>query len=89
MNRVLSGDLDSHTTLDTRTEALLRIAALLSVDSDTATFRWAVDLATAAGVDDDEIVSGLVTVAPIIGLARLNSSLPRLFEALDLELVDV
>ena len=88
VNAIMSGELAQEGTLDARTEALVRIAILVGVDSDPATFQWAVELAVAAGVDDADLFDTLVAIAPIIGIARLTSALPHLMTALDLELLD-
>lgn len=85
---VMSGDAPGAPRLDPRQSSLIRLAILLGSDADPSTYRWAVDLAFAAGVEDDEIISTVVLIAPIIGTARLNSSLPRLLDALDLDLID-
>ncbi len=85
---VMSGESAGEDTLDPRTTALVRIAILLGVDSDPATFQWAVELATAAGVDDAELFDVLLTAAPIIGLARLTAALPHLMAALDIDVVE-
>ncbi|MFZ0013514.1 MAG: carboxymuconolactone decarboxylase family protein, partial [Acidimicrobiia bacterium] len=75
-------------SMDGRTAALMRLVALLSVDSDPATFRWAIDVGLAAGLEDGDVFDALLVVAPIIGTARLNSALPHLMEALDLDVFD-
>jgi len=87
-NLVMSGSLADSLRLDAGTAALVRLAALLSVDSDPATFQWAAELAMAAGVDDDEIFHALLVVAPIIGVARMTAALPHLMAALELEVVE-
>jgi alkylhydroperoxidase/carboxymuconolactone decarboxylase family protein YurZ len=88
MHAVMSGERADVDGLDQRTAALVRVAALLSVDSDPATFRWAVEEGIAAGVDDTDFFDTLVAVAPIIGVARLTASLPHLMSALDLDVVE-
>jgi len=88
VHSVMSGQLTHEDTLDPRTTSLIRIAILLGIDSDPATFMWAVELAMAAGVDDVDLFNTLVTAAPIIGIARLNAALPHFMAALDLEVVD-
>jgi alkylhydroperoxidase/carboxymuconolactone decarboxylase family protein YurZ len=88
IKQVMGGASADSGGLDGRSAALVRVAALLSVDSDPATFRWAVEEAIAAGVEDTDFVETLVAVAPIIGVARLTSSLPHLMAALDLEVVE-
>lgn len=88
VHSVMSGDLEAKGSLDPRTTALIRIAILLGVDSDPATFRWAVELAQAAGVEDNDLFDTLVAVAPLIGTARLTGALPNFMAALELEVVE-
>lgn len=88
VQRVMNGSLTGHEVLDARTEALVRIIALVSVDSDPSTFQWATEFAVAAGLSDDEIFHALIVVAPILGMARLSSTLVRLMSALDIDLID-
>lgn len=87
MAALIGGELAGE-AVDERTAALIRLSALLSVDSDPATFRWAIEHGIAAGVDDDDIFDVIALVAPIIGVGRMNASLPHLMEALDLDLVE-
>ena len=75
--------------LDRKTEALVRLAALLSLGAATASCRTAVDLARAAGVGDDEVVGVLVAVAPVVGGARVVGAAPRLALAIDYDVEDV
>lgn len=88
LDAVMGGGGSWPTEFDARWAALVRIVALLSIDSDPTTFRWAVDLGSAAGLDDDSIFDALLVVAPIIGVARLTSTLPHLMSALDLEIIE-
>jgi hypothetical protein len=85
---VMSGALANSLPLDSQTAALVRMASLLSLDSDPSTFHWAADLGVAAGVEDDSIFRVLLVVAPLIGVARLSCVLPRLMEALGLDPID-
>lgn len=85
---VMSGAISERASLDARTAALVRITALVSVDSDPSTFQWAAELGLAAGLDDGEVFDALVIVAPIIGMARLTAALPSLMSALDLEVLE-
>ncbi|MBV9048239.1 MAG: hypothetical protein JOY58_08215 [Solirubrobacterales bacterium] len=64
--------------LTPRVRALVRLAALFAVDAPTSSLRWAVELASCAGADDDDIVGVLVTVGSDIGLAQVVSIAPRL-----------
>ncbi len=88
LDSVMAGESDDLTALDARCASLVRIATLLSVDSDPSTFEWAVDQGIASGLDDDTIVDALHVVAPIIGVAKFTSTLPRLMSALGLEIIE-
>lgn len=84
----LSGTLDEFHRLDSRTSALVRIAALISMAPDSSSYQWAMDQAMAAGVDDEQVFSALIAIAPIVGVARLTEGLTHLMEALELEVLD-
>lgn len=88
LDTVMASDCDALPVLDARCAALVRIAALVSVDSDPTTFDWAVDAGIASGLDDDAIFDALLVIAPVIGVARLASTLPRLMAALDIDIVE-
>jgi alkylhydroperoxidase/carboxymuconolactone decarboxylase family protein YurZ len=74
--------------LDFKTHALVRLGALLSVGAATDSCRLAVDVARAAGADDEEIVGALVAVGPAIGFARLVAVAPRLALAIGYDVDD-
>jgi 4-carboxymuconolactone decarboxylase len=74
--------------LDAKTHALVRLAALISLESAAASYEWGVSVALAAGASDEEIVDVLVAVAPIVGLTRVNSAASELALALDLEIAE-
>ena len=87
-NQVMGGAFAEVGSIDARTLALVRLAALVSIDSDPATFRWAVDSAQAAGVDDSDVFAALLSIAPLVGVARLTSAIPHVLAAFDLDVVD-
>jgi 4-carboxymuconolactone decarboxylase len=64
--------------LPAETSALVHLAALLAAGGSTTSLRWAVELAAQSGADDAEIVEVLVTVAAIVGSARVVAAAPRL-----------
>lgn len=64
--------------LPAETLSLVHLAALLASGGSTTSLRWAVELALQAGAEDDEIVEVLVTVAAIVGSARVVAAAPRL-----------
>jgi alkylhydroperoxidase/carboxymuconolactone decarboxylase family protein YurZ len=72
--------------LGDKTRALLRIAALIAAESPAASYQWAVSVAMAAGAGDDEIVGVLLSVAAVVGEARVISAAPALASALGYEL---
>jgi 4-carboxymuconolactone decarboxylase len=75
--------------LDAKTNALVRLAALLSIGAATSSCRAAVELARAGGATDAEIVGVLVAVAPAVGGARVVGAAPRLALAIDYDVEDV
>src|SRR5215467_6947107 len=60
--------------LGEKTCALARVAALIAAESTAPSYQWAVAVALSAGADEREIVDVLLTVAPIVGTARLASA---------------
>jgi 4-carboxymuconolactone decarboxylase len=68
--------------LDAKTQALIRLGALLSLGAATVSLRWTVELAAAAGASDEEIVSVLLAIAPAVGHARVVGVAPHLGLAL-------
>jgi alkylhydroperoxidase/carboxymuconolactone decarboxylase family protein YurZ len=65
-------------TLPPATCSLVHLAALLAAGGSTTSLRWAVELALAAGVRDEEIVEVLATVAGVVGSAKVVAAAPRL-----------
>ncbi len=72
--------------LGDKTRAVVRLAALIATESAAPTYQWAVNGARAAGVRDDEVAGVLMSVAPIVGIARVASAAPVLASALGYEL---
>lgn len=70
-------------TLDRKSRALARLAALAATDGSIETFRWIVGDAIDAGAAPDEVVGALVAVAPLIGVARAVAVAPKVALALD------
>jgi 4-carboxymuconolactone decarboxylase len=64
--------------LSAETFAMVHLAALLAAGGSTTSLRWAVERASASGAEDDEIVEVLVTMAAIVGSARVVAVAPRL-----------
>jgi 4-carboxymuconolactone decarboxylase len=74
--------------LDRKTEALVRVGALLAVGASTASLRWTVEVAQSAGATDEEVLGVLVAIGPVVGLARVVAQAPRLALALGYEIDD-
>ncbi len=72
--------------LDHRTRALVQFAALLAMDANTTSLRWAADRALAVGVRDQALVRVLLTTGWVAGVAQAVSAAPRLGLALDLDI---
>jgi alkylhydroperoxidase/carboxymuconolactone decarboxylase family protein YurZ len=72
--------------LDRRLRVLVRLAALVAVGAPTTSLRWAIDLASAAGVSDEALVAVLVRAGSAAGWAQVVSSASRLGLAMGLEL---
>lgn len=88
VDSIMTGGSETELSLDPRCASLVRIAALASVGADLSTFEWAVDLGIATGLDDEAILGALMLIAPIIGVAKLSATLPRLMSALDIEFTE-
>lgn len=63
--------------LDAKTQALVRLASLVSLDAAPVSYQWCVEAALAAGATPDEIVGTLLAVAPLAGVARVVSAAPE------------
>lgn len=68
--------------LDARSRSLGRLAALFALDGSVSSYGWATSAALAAGATSDELVDLLISLAPVIGSARVVSAAPKLGLAL-------
>lgn len=73
--------------LDRRTRVLVRLAALIAVGASTESLRWAVELASTSGADDDALAAVLVATGSATGAAQLVESAPRLALALGFDAI--
>jgi hypothetical protein len=64
--------------LDARTEALLRISALIAIDAPASSYRSAVEAAQRAGARLDDLLAVLLAVSGTVGSARVISAAPRI-----------
>jgi alkylhydroperoxidase/carboxymuconolactone decarboxylase family protein YurZ len=78
--RESSNVAESH--LDPKTHALVRLGALVAIDSASPGYMSTLETARRRGASDDEIVGCLIAVLPAIGVARVVSAAPKLALAL-------
>jgi hypothetical protein len=64
--------------LDDRTESLCRIAALVALDAPQSFYGAAIDAATRAGLEVDDVVAVLPVIAGPVGLVRITSAAPKI-----------
>ena len=76
-------------SLDPRTLALVRLAALVAVGGAVPSYGAQADAAVDAGATVDEIVDVLVGVIPVVGLPRVVAAAPQLALALGHDVDDV
>ncbi|HEV3094860.1 MAG TPA: carboxymuconolactone decarboxylase family protein [Solirubrobacteraceae bacterium] len=74
--------------LDGRTFGLVKIAALVALDSPPASYAWQVPNALAEGATPEEMVGVLCAIAPQVGGPRVVAAAPEIMLALGLELGD-
>ena len=74
------------TGLDGRTFSLVKIAALIALDAQPASYMWQVANALAAGATAQDLMGVLRAVLPQVGGPRAMAAAPELMLALGLEL---
>src|SRR5579875_1613978 len=74
------------TGLDGRTFALVKIAALITLDAPPASYLWQVANALDAGATPQDLIGVLRAIWPQVGGPRVMSAAPELMLALGLEL---
>jgi 4-carboxymuconolactone decarboxylase len=82
----LREQLRANSSLDPKTFALVKIAALVALDAPPASYLWQVQGALKAGAAPREILGVLTAVAPQTGMARVVAAAPEIMIALGLEL---
>lgn len=78
--------LRADSSLDAKTFALVKIAALVALDAPPASYLFQVQGALDAGASPREILGVLTAVAPQTGMTRVVSAAPEIMLALGLEL---
>jgi 4-carboxymuconolactone decarboxylase len=82
----LREQLRADSSLDPKTFALVKIAALVALDAAPASYMWQVQAAMDAGALPREILGVLTAVAPQTGMTRVVAAAPEIMIALGLEL---
>ena len=72
--------------LDERNRCIGRVAAIVAHDGSVQTFRWTIGDALEAGITPDEIVGVMLAIAPLVGVARVVNTAPKVALALDYDL---
>lgn len=78
--------LAGRSTLDARTFALVKIAALIALDAPPASYAWQVTNALSEGASAEDILGVLTAVAPQVGGPRVVAAAPEIIVALGLAL---
>ena len=81
-------DWEQTSGLDSRTFALVKVAALIALDAPPASYLWQVSNAVAAGCTPAELLGVLIAVAPQVGGPRAVAAAPEIMVALGLSLPD-
>ncbi|WP_382303952.1 carboxymuconolactone decarboxylase family protein [Herbiconiux sp. UC225_62] len=76
-------------TLDPKTLALVRLAALVAVGATEPSFGEQADAAVSAGASADELVDVLVGISAVVGTPRVVAAAPELALALGYDLDDL
>jgi len=74
--------------LDSRTYALVKLAAIMALDAPPTSYLWQVANAVEAGATPEDMLGVLIAIAPQIGGPRLTAAAPELMVALGLTLPD-
>ena len=72
--------------VDSRTTALMRLAALVAIGHAGQLLKEAVDDALDAGVDGDSVVGSLLALTPTLGVVQLVAAAPAIAVALGYDL---
>ena len=74
----LEATCDPACGLDARTRALVRLAAVITMEGPGPSYGWTVTDALSSGATPEEIVGVLLAIAPVVGVARVVAAAPRL-----------
>lgn len=68
--------------LDPKTEALVRVGALVAVDAAPPSYMQAIECARTSSASNEQIVGCLIAILPVVGVARVVSAAPKIGLAL-------
>jgi len=84
----LRADWQARSGLDSRTFALVKVAALIALDAPPSSYLWQVANAMDAGCTPADLLGVLTAVAPQVGGPKVVAAAPELMVALGLTLPD-
>jgi len=84
----IRADWKAKSGLDSRSYALVKLAALIALDAPPASYVWQVANALAEGATPEDLVGVLIAIAPQVGGPKLISAAPEIMIALGLTLPD-
>ena len=82
----LSGRDARFAALEPKADALVRISALVALGAPEVLFRSAIARAFEAGACDEDVVATLISVATIVGRARVASAAPAIARGIGYEI---
>jgi alkylhydroperoxidase/carboxymuconolactone decarboxylase family protein YurZ len=72
--------------LDGRTDALVRLAALVAMEGPEPAYRSTIEAALEGGATQEEVIGTMIAVAPTVGLSRLVAATEGMATALGYDL---
>jgi alkylhydroperoxidase/carboxymuconolactone decarboxylase family protein YurZ len=79
-------DGDHDRWLDQKTQALVRLGALIALNATVVSYQSAVIAALSAGATPEEIVGTIVAVSPLVGVVRVTAASPAVGLAMGYDL---
>jgi alkylhydroperoxidase/carboxymuconolactone decarboxylase family protein YurZ len=81
---LLAGDATNlwASRLDEKTHALVRLGALLAIDTESPAYMGTIEAARRCGASNDELAGCLIAALPALGFARAVAAAPKLALAL-------
>ena len=83
---MMTADSIETSSLDAQTLMLVRMAALIAIDSPPTSYMMNLGIAGQAGVTAEQVDGVVAAVAPIVGTSRVMSAAGKMARAYDLKL---